>query len=158
MKLYCGEEFGELWDLFVSSWKCCGLADQADGTDRWRKDRSLLPPPLVAMVREEVKCVETAIVSKVKSWLNYHAAGGPALCPHLQVINSAGLPVHTGRAIILHQPPSSAQQVEDLTWLIDLSGQWPCVTILTSLITSWISWWNQPIIVFISHNMQLFHS
>lgn len=51
------------------------------------------------------------------------------LCPHHQVMNGVGLLARTGRAIISHQPPSSAQQVNDLTLLIDLSGQ--CVTTLT---------------------------
>lgn len=50
------------------------------------------------------------------------------LCPHHQVINGTGLLARTGRAIISHRLPSSAQQVNDLTLLIDLSGQ--CLTTL----------------------------
>lgn len=79
---------------------------------------------------------DRAAVSKVKGdrIILQQVASTPR--PHIQVMNSAGLPVLTGRAIISHQPPSSAQQVKDLTLLIDLSGQQSCVT-TDSLIIGW---------------------
>lgn len=71
---------------------------------------------------------DRAAVSKVKGDRIILQQVGSTPRPHIQVMNSAGLPVLTGRAIISHQPPSSAQQVKDLTLLIDLSGQQSCVT------------------------------
>lgn len=110
-------------------------------------------PPLVAMVKEEVKCGETAFVSKGKGdWIIIQQVA-LIRCPHHQVTNGVGLPAHTGRAIISHQPSSSAQHVKDITLLIDLSGQWPSGKTLIGLHT----YYNVDIIYYSALFLKAYH-
>lgn len=114
----------------VKIW-CARCDRKCSQTDRERA--GVLPPlPLVAMVKEGGEtCKDTAIVSKAKGGWIIIQQEAPLPSPCLQVMNATGLPVHTRRAIVFHQSPSSVWQVKGLTQMIDSSGQRPCVTTLT---------------------------
>lgn len=87
------------------------------------------------------KCVESHCEGTKKETELSFGGWHWALCPHRQVMNGVGLPAHLGRAMISHQPPSSAQQVTGVTLLIDLSGQWlyePQTLCWRN--TGWIGW------------------